>query len=501
MDVYGKTVVILGLGRQGTALAQYMAARGARVRVSDLRTEDQLSEALATLDSFPIEYTFGQHPLALLHDTEALYLSGGVPADISLVLEARQRGISVSNDSQVFLESSPCPVVGITGSAGKTTTTALVGKMGELSTRYRKVWVGGNIGNPLLSDMGNVERDDLAAMELSSFQLEIMTASPQVAGILNISPNHLDRHGTMEEYVAVKARILDGQQSDDRAVLGWDDPAVRTIRDHVVSDCWGFSAVDNPSFENGCYLAGDTIVMRANKEHEIVGPKSEINLPGRHNLLNVLAACALAGAAGIEVSAMRKAIGEFIGIPHRLEFVRDRLGVRWINDSIATAPERTVAAIKSFSDPIILLLGGRDKNLPWVELASLVSCRVKRVILFGEAAELIEASLVNPRDQYSSSDADVAGTAPAGGRTHTEDKGPGVKSVSEGSTVGETASPGPYSPTISMAEDLKEAVQLAADFAQEGDLVLLSPGCTSFDEFRNFAARGDLFRELVGGLP
>ena len=500
MRISGKTVVILGLGRQGTALAQFMSLRGARVRVSDMRREDQLSEALAELQGFPIEYTLGSHPPSLLRGADTLYLSGGVPVDTMLAREAIKHGIPLSNDSQLFLEFTPCPVVGITGSAGKTTTTALVGEMGKRSQRYRKVWVGGNIGKPLLADLDNMGSEDLAAMELSSFQLEIMTASPSVAGVLNITPNHLDRHGTMEAYIAAKSRILDGQKQGDCAVLGWDDPNVRTLHSRTEGNCWGFSSVPNPAFENGCYLVDEMITVREHDMHDTVSPTSEVRLPGDHNVLNVLAACALAGAVGVEVAAMRSAIREFTGMPHRLELVRKRHGVLWINDSIATAPERTVAAINSFNDPIVLLLGGRDKQLPWDELATLINRRVKCVILFGEAAGLIENNLVALHDDPEYSPADVTGSLPAQSRTPSLDKGPGVKSNLEGSTVGETATPGPYPPNILRAAGLNEAVQLAAEVTREGDLVLLSPGCTSFDEFMDFSVRGDRFRELVGGL-
>ena len=224
-DLTGKHVVVLGLARQGMALARFLAEQGAQVTVSDVKTAEQLAEAIKSLEGLPIKYALGGHPIELLDECDLLCLSGGVPVDLPIVVEAQKRGIALSNDAQIFVERCPAPVIGITGSAGKTTTTALTGEM--LKAAGFKTWVGGNIGNPLIADLGQMAPGDKVVMELSSFQLEVMTISPHIAAVLNITPNHLDRHPTMEAYIAAKKRILDFQDFDDVAVLGYDDAVAR----------------------------------------------------------------------------------------------------------------------------------------------------------------------------------------------------------------------------------------------------------------------------------
>lgn len=473
MDFRGKRVVILGLARQGIALARYLVGQGARVTVSDAKPAEALGAGLAALAEYgrtnvsapPIEYALGGHPPTLLDGADLLYLSGGVSADLPLAREARRRGIPLCNDSQIFLEATPARVIGITGSAGKTTTTTLVGKMAltHLSPspdasfrvgrggRWVRLWVGGNIGNPLLADVSEMRPDDLAVMELSSFQLEIMTVSPHIAAVLNVTPNHLDRHGTMEGYTEAKSQILRHQTPDGIAVLGLDDPGANGFAPLVRGRLAWFSA--RAEVGDGAFLRNEAVMLRSGEREEKVCEVAKIRLPGRHNVLNVVAACAIASAAGVPPEAMREAIREFTGVEHRLEFVRERNGVKWYNDSIATAPERAVAAIHSFHEPIVLLAGGRDKKLPWDEFARLVRDRVKHLIVFGEARGLIERA-----------------------------------ARSEGYAA------------ITACERLADAVTAAAQIAQSGDVVLLAPGGTSFDEFVDFAERGVKFRELVREL-
>ncbi len=479
----GKSVVILGLARQGVALARYLAQAGARVTVSDRQTEETLAASLAALSDLTIEYVLGDHPLTLLERADLLCLSGGVPYALPIVIEARRRGVPLSNDSQVFLEVCPpgVTVVGITGSAGKTTTTTLVGRMlttqaegGKMRAEEQQdfhpssfivhpssVWVGGNIGNPLISDVGQMQPGDLVVMELSSFQLELMTRSPQVAAVLNLTPNHLDRHGTLEAYAAAKSNILRYQAPDEVAVLGWDDVGSRSLTSLVRGRLAFFSG--EGEVEHGAFLRArrgplpgdDDVVWRWEGREQVVCPAGDIQLRGRHNLLNVLGACAISGAAGATVDMMRAGLAGFKGIEHRLELVRERDGVRWYDDSIATAPERVVAALKSFDEPVVLLAGGRDKKLPWDECARLIKERVKYVVLFGEAAPLIQKAL---------------------------------------EAVNMDAS------RYTRCATLAEAVSAAARRAQNGDVVLLSPGGTSYDEFKDFAERGEKFTEWVRAL-
>jgi len=396
----GKRVVILGLARQGTALARFLVQAGAEVTVSDLRDEAALADYLAELAGLPIRYVLGKHPLGLLDRADLLCLSGGVPVDIPIVVEAQQRSIPLSNDAQLFLEHCPAPVIGITGSAGKTTTTALVGEMCRAAgllppasggVVVGRTWVGGNIGNPLIADLDRIKPDDWVVMELSSFQLEVMTVSPRVAAVLNITPNHLDRHKTMGAYIAAKRNIVAHQKPEDFALLGYDDANARSLALETAAHLLWFSGgaeVDEGAFFLKAGTNGELMLRLGGVDRKIC-QTSEVRLRGRHNLLNVLAACVLAGMAGVPVERMRQVATTFPGVEHRLELVRELNGVRWYDDSIATAPERSLAALRSFEKPIVLLAGGRDKKLPWAEFADETVRRVRHLVTFGEAGPMI----------------------------------------------------------------------------------------------------------------
>jgi UDP-N-acetylmuramoylalanine--D-glutamate ligase len=453
----GKRVVIIGAARQGLALARYLARHGANVILNDRRQPEQLTAEMESLSKYKIEWATGGHPLEILDQhPDLLCISGGVPLDNPLVAFARTNGIRLSNDTQIFMDAVPCKTVGITGSAGKTTTTTLVGRMAQSSTsgKYGRIWIGGNIGDPLLNYLDEMQPSDLAILEISSFQSELMTSSPNVAAILNITPNHLDRHGTMEAYAAAKARIVSHQVAGDSAILGRDDPGAwalaGNIRNHLFS--FGFSAL--PAGQNGGYIENEKFYLREGDKVTRLPVEELIELRGDHNRLNVLAACTIAHAAGLSVEAMLAGITGFHGVPHRLEFIRTWRGAQWYNDSIATAPERTIAAIKAFGGPLILLLGGRDKDLPWDDLGKLIRQRVDHVVVFGEAAEKIQAAI--------------------------------------GSRV-----PGSRPFSLARVEKCQDAVQAASRLAQPGFVVLFSPGGTSFDEFKDFEERGERFKQWV----
>ncbi|HSQ26083.1 MAG TPA: UDP-N-acetylmuramoyl-L-alanine--D-glutamate ligase [Anaerolineales bacterium] len=460
-------VVIIGIARQGIALARYLVSHGAQVILNDKRPLADLLHARQSLADLEqagaaITWVCGEHPLEILEGVQLVCVSGGVPLDLPLIVEAQRRGIPLSNDSQIFLEAAPCKVIGITGSAGKTTTTILVGKMAlaavsdtENQSIYRKAWVGGNIGSPLIADVDQMASIDLAVMELSSFQLEIMRSSPHIAAILNVTPNHLDRHGTMQAYLNAKSQILANQTSNDVAVLGRDDPGAWSLREQAKGKVLSFGLSSLPAGEPGAFLHDERIHVR-NEDAHVSLPVKHIQLRGEHNLLNVMAACTLAVAAGLGEKAIQDGVSDFSGAPHRLEFVRHWGDADWYNDSIATAPERSMAAIRSFEEPIVLLAGGRDKDLPWQPFAELVCQRVRCLILFGEAAPIIQKAL----NDVSGSSLDVI---PCTG--------------------------------------LKEAVAAAAKEVRSGDVVLLSPGGTSFDEFIDFEERGRCFVQWVKDLP
>src|SRR5512138_3416216 len=252
-DWNGKRVLILGAARQGLSLARWLSSHGAQVTLSDMHSEGQLRAARESLAGYPITWVLGGHPLTLLDTTDVLCLSGGVPLTLPIVSEASKRGIPLSNDSQIFMEVVPCKTIGITGSSGKTTTTTLVGRMAR-NAYGRKAHIGGNIGDPLINYVDSMQADDMAILELSSFQLEQMTVSPNVAAILNITPNHLDRHGTMEAYTAAKARILEFQSKDDVAILGHDDKGAWSLRNQVHGKLFTFSLHELDEGLNGAYL-------------------------------------------------------------------------------------------------------------------------------------------------------------------------------------------------------------------------------------------------------
>src|SRR5688572_7872247 len=452
----GKRVLILGAARQGLALARWLSLHGAHVTLSDMRSADELRVARQSLAEFQIDWALGVHPLELLDSTDVLCLSGGVPLTLPIVAEAVKRGIPLSNDTQIFMEVVPCKTIGITGSAGKTTTTTLVGKMAK-NAYGDKAYVGGNIGDPLINYVDDMKPDDVAILEMSSFQLDQMTISPDIAAILNITPNHLDRHGTMEAYTAAKARILEFQSKEDAAILGRDDKGAWSLRSKVNGKLYTFSLNELEEGLDGAYLNDGLLNLRDENVYLPLILREKISLRGDHNVLNVLAAFAIGHAAGFTLDVMLEAVQDFRGVPHRLEFVRELRGVRWYNDSIATTPERSMAAIRSFDEPIVLMLGGRDKDLPWEDLARLMSERVDHVVLFGEAAEKIEGTVnkLELREKRF---------------------------------------------TVSRAEHLHEAVIQAAEVGEAGDVVLLAPGGTSFDEFKDFAERGERFRAWVQEL-
>ena len=457
----GRHVVVLGIARQGKALARWLPQIGARVTLSDSRPAEALTDVLADLAGAPIEYVLGGHPLELLDTCDVLCVSGGVPLTLPVVQEAMRRGIRVTNDAQLFLERCPAPVLGITGSAGKTTTTALVGAMGR--TAGRQTYVGGNIGDVLLDVLPQIAPDDCVVMELSSFQLELMTVSPTVAAVLNVTPNHLDRHGTMDAYRAAKAQVYLHQQPYEVTVFGWDDPNAC----HMASDAPGRVAYFSMERKviSGAYLDGDDLLVTAGDSapghaFEVVCRRDVIRLRGDHNVLNTLAACAVAGAAYVPVDAMRRAIASFTGVEHRLETVATLDGVTWVNDSIATAPERVVAALHSYRGPVVLLAGGRDKNLPWDTMAALAVTTCRAVIAFGEYGPQVAEHMHRAKLQDS----------------------------------------GAVLQRVVLVEGLDQAVAAARQIGQPGDVVLLSPGGTSYDAYQDFAVRGQHFRDLVRAL-
>lgn len=447
----GKRLLVVGLGIEGVALARFFAARGALVTVNDSRSAEALGGRLAELAGVSFNTAFGGHHPALLHGMDAVYVSQGTPLSLPLVAAARAQGLPVSSIATLFYDICEGQIIGITGSAGKTTTTALVDAIVARSGRPHLL--AGNIGAWPLDDLAAATPETLAVAEISHTQLQLTTRSPNVACVTNVTPNHLDQF-SWDAYIDLKRNHIRHQTPLDIAVLNLDNEITRRFQRDTPADVLFFS-MSGGLPGDGAFLAEERLIWRRNGHESAVLDAAEIPLRGRHNIENVLAAIAMAGACDIPMDVVRAAVLGFRGVPHRLEIVANVGGVTWVNDSIATAPERTLAGLAAFHEPVVLLLGGRDKNLPLAELAAVARDRCRAVLCFGEAGDLFAAGM---REAWGAG------------------------------------------PTLERVGALTEAVTRAAALAKPGDVVLLAPAGTSFDAYPNFEARGEEFRRLVHHL-
>lgn len=452
-DLRGKKATLIGLGaRTHVALARFLVQCGVEVTISDAKPAEKLTLEIGLLGSLPVKLSLGGHFPEDILGADIVFVTPGASRDLPVLQEAAARGIPLSSEIELLFSLCPASICAITGSSGKTTTTTLVGEM--LMSDGRRTFVGGNIGTPLIEQLDDMRPEHWVVLELSSFQLEHMKQSPRVAAVLNITPNHLDRHGTMENYVAAKKNIVLHQKPTDWAVLGADDPQAYGL----AADCPGRVALFSARREvdKGAWLRGGTIVLRLDGVEAEVCERRDIRLLGDHNVLNALAATAIGAAAGVDVQSIRRVITSFRGVEHRLELVREHRGARFYNDSIATSPERTIAALRSFDQPIVLIAGGKSKHLPLDALAERIVAAVRFLILMGELGEEIENAV--------------------------------------------RATPGGEAIPIVRCSSLQQAVSKAAEVAEPGDVVLLSPGGTSFDFFRDFEDRGRQFKAMVSAL-
>ena len=448
MELKNKRVLVVGLGRSGVAAAFFLQDQGARVTVSDAKAESQLEKEIPALLDRGISLETGRHSERTFRDQDLIVVSPGVPSDQPQLQHARDLGIPVIGEVELAYRFLRGKVIAITGSNGKTTTTTLVGEI--LNKSGKKTLVGGNIGTPVISLVEQSSPEHLLVLEISSFQLEtIQEFRPWIAAILNITPDHLDRHRTFEAYVEAKARIFENQQSDDFALLNADDPTCVGLKDRVKGSLYWFSR--KQPVESGAFLRGDQIIFRISGRETPVLPVSEIQLKGAHNLENVLAAVAVGMLAGCEPQQVRKAVAEFGGVEHRLEPAGEVHGVAYYNDSKATNVDATIKALESFSGNIHIILGGKDKGSDYTVLAPLLRERVKGAYLIGAAAEKISSQI-------------------------------------QGAT------------RIVQSGTLDRAVRHASEAAIEGDIVLLAPACASFDQFENYEQRGRVFKRLVQAL-
>jgi len=446
-----RRVTVMGLGTfgGGVGAARFFAERGVEVTVTDLKDRGELSESISRLGGLGIRFVLGRHDTRDFTDTDLVVVSPAVPRDSEYVEAARRNGVPLQTEIGLFVERCPAPLCGVTGSVGKTTTVSMLGSILEHSGRPHHV--GGNIGGSLLPALPEISEDDVVVLELSSFQLEWlaeMSWSPHIAAVLNILPNHLDRHGTMENYLEAKAAILEHQDTRDYAVLVRDDPGSRSLSGRTRARLvWVGTALDSP----GVTLLDGWMVERGEGGAVPLCEVGRLAVPGKHMVADAMTAAACARVMGIGADAIAGGLASFRGLPHRLEKVGGCGGVTFYNDSKATTPEAAAAAVEAFDAPVVAILGGYDKGAPFEEMAERMAGRVKWAALIGRTAPRISAAL----------------------------DGVGVEHA--------------------VFPSLEEAFAGCVARAREGDIVLLSPGCASYDMFANFEERGEAFRRLVEG--
>jgi len=445
-SLHGKRVAVIGVGVSNTPLIELLLDNCISVTACDRNTRDKFGTLAERLEEKGAELRLGDDYLGGL-DHDVIFKTPGMRPDIPQLLEAKERGSIVTSEMEIFFEVCPCRIVAVTGSDGKTTTTTIIAKL--LEAAGYKVHLGGNIGKPLLAEAGSILPDDYAVVELSSFQLMTMKRSADIAVVTNIEPNHLDYHTDMAEYTLAKKNIYAFQSADDLLVLNRDNEITVSAAAEAKGKVRMFSRRTN--VENGCWFDGETIFFNG---REIVKRK-DIKLPGLHNVENYMAAfAAVIHIVGDDVC--RKVAAEFGGVEHRIELVREKDGVRYYNDSIASSPSRSIAGLLSFDEKVILIAGGYDKNIPYDVLGPVICERVKTLVLVGATAPKIKASVLD------------------------------CDSVEK--------------PVMYEYEDFEEAIRGAAGIAEAGDVVIMSPASASFDLFKNFMERGERFREIINSL-
>ncbi len=447
MELNGKRVLVVGLGKSGVASALFMKKQGARVTVSDTKSGDELRNEIPVLLDNGITVETGGHGDRTFQGQDLIVVSPGVPVDAPPLVQARSLGEAVIGEIELAAQFLPGPIVAITGSNGKTTTTALIGE--TMTASGFPALVGGNIGTPAISLAERAKPGTVIVLEISSFQLEtIQSFRPKVAVVLNVTPDHLDRHRTFEIYAAAKTRIFENQQSEDCAVLNADDPTCVAMSKKTRAQVYWFSRQNE--VERGAWVRDGKIVFRDGSGQREIMQVSEIPLKGAHNQENVLAAVCASVLMGCAAEKTRQAVHDFKAVEHRLEFVASIRGVDYYNDSKATNVDATIKALESFPANIHLILGGKDKGSDYTVLNDLLRQRVKRVYTIGAAAGKIESQIKGPE--------------------------------------------------VVHAETLENAIRQAHASAQSGDVVLLAPACASFDQFKSYEHRGRVFKEAVQAM-
>ena len=446
-----KTVAVIGIGVSNTPLLELLLAEGIRVTACDKRSREQMGEQAEHLEQLGCELHLGADYLKDL-DADVIFRTPGLRPDVPEIAACVDRGAVLTSEMEVFFEVCPCTIIAVTGSDGKTTTTTIIAEL--LKAAGKRVWVGGNIGHPLLCEADGMLATDYAVLELSSFQLMTMKHSPHIAVVTNLAPNHLDVHRDMAEYVAAKENIFRHQSGEDVAVFNADNDITAEQSRRAPGRARLFSRQDEVA--DGVFLRGEDIVCRSGGHERVIMTTGDIKIPGVHNVENYMAAiAAVDGLVPDEV--IRDFAREFGGVEHRIELVRTYRGVRYYNDSIASSPSRTIAGLRSFHEKVILIAGGYDKHIPFDVLGPEIVEHVKLLVLCGATADKIRAAVENA---------------------------PGYE---------------PGKPEIRDVTPFTAAVEAARDRAQPGDVVTLSPACAAFDQFKNFAERGKFFKSIVNG--
>lgn len=448
-------VAFIGTGVSHTELIRLFLSKGIGVTVLDKKSLDSFdSDLYAELSSKGAEFILGEEYLDSLTDFDVVYRTPGMYYNNPKLMEARQAGVVVTSEMESFFELCPCKIFAVTGSDGKTTTTTIISEF--LKQEGYTVWLGGNIGKALLPRIESISETDYAVVELSSFQLISMRESPDVAVITNISPNHLDVHGTMEEYIGAKCNILDHQSAFSKAVLNLDNADTINLENRVRGNLVTFSR--KSMVKVGAYLNSDRVLCYSDGRRTVkIIPADRIKLPGEHNIENYLAAISAVWGE-VSIDSICRVARHFGGVEHRIEFVRELDGVKYYNDSIASSPTRVIAGLKAFGTKIIVIAGGYDKKIPFEPLAEPVNKYVKTLIVMGQTAEKIEKA------------------------------------------VTDTPFYNPNELTILHANSMEEAVGLARENASQGDIITLSPACASFDMYQSFEIRGRHYKSIVCGL-
>ena len=448
-----KTVAVLGIGVSNTPLVRLLLDNGVRVTACDKRTREELGTLAHELERAGCALRLGPDYLEGLHE-DVIFRTPGLRPDVPQIAAAVARGSVLTSEMEAFLQVCPCPIIAVTGSDGKTTTTTIIAEL--LKAAGKTVWLGGNIGHPLLCDAEGMQPHDYAVLELSSFQLMTMDRSPHIAVVTNLAPNHLDMHKDMAEYVAAKENIFRHQTAGDIAVFNADNAITAEQASRTVGRSRLFSR--QSSLSDGVFLRGEDIVCRDPAGERVIMQTSDIRIPGVHNVENYMAAIAAVDGL-VPDDVIRGFARSFGGVEHRIELVRTLHGVRYYNDSIASSPSRTIAGLRSFKEKVILIAGGYDKHIPFDVLGPEVTAHVKLLVLCGATAGKIRAAVEAAPDYR------------------------------------------PGHPEIIEVSPFRAAVEAARDRAVPGDVVTLSPACAAFDQFRNFAERGKVFKEIVRSWP